>query len=160
MAELTRRGFLGACLAMAAAPAIVRADSMMRIMNPTQGLILPLAMTGAVREIRMYDVRRDSYLTRWDVAGDAHGAQVQIHVCMEESNSAGEAYVSDPAKGAVMALQFSGLVGPFNGPKFEQHRRDLALIALRKEIDRTGMSIVHGRLDLPAGVEHARFIDG
>lgn len=36
----TRRGFLGALLAAAAAPAIVRADSLMKIVAPRQGLIL------------------------------------------------------------------------------------------------------------------------
>lgn len=36
----TRRGFLGALLAAAAAPAIVRADSLMKIVAPRPGLIL------------------------------------------------------------------------------------------------------------------------
>jgi hypothetical protein len=38
---ISRRGFLGAMLAAAAAPAIVRADSLMRIVVPKQEIILP-----------------------------------------------------------------------------------------------------------------------
>lgn len=37
----TRRGFLGAMLAAAAAPAFVRADSLMQIVVPKQEIILP-----------------------------------------------------------------------------------------------------------------------
>lgn len=37
---MNRRGFLASCLALAAAPAIVRADSLMRIV-PRETLILP-----------------------------------------------------------------------------------------------------------------------
>lgn len=38
---ISRRGFLGAMLAAAAAPAIVRADSLMQIVVPRQEIILP-----------------------------------------------------------------------------------------------------------------------
>ena len=38
---ISRRGFLGAMLAAAAAPAIVRADSLMQIVVPKQEIILP-----------------------------------------------------------------------------------------------------------------------
>lgn len=39
--NLTRRGFLKSCLALAAAPAIVRAENIMRIWTPPQDLALP-----------------------------------------------------------------------------------------------------------------------
>lgn len=39
---MNRRGFLGACLAACAAPAIVRADSLMRIIPKETVIIIPL----------------------------------------------------------------------------------------------------------------------
>lgn len=39
---ITRRGFLSSCLALASAPAVVRADSLMRVV-PTRTVILPFA---------------------------------------------------------------------------------------------------------------------
>lgn len=38
---MNRRGFLQSCLALAAAPAIVRAESIMRIWTPPQEIVLP-----------------------------------------------------------------------------------------------------------------------
>ena len=39
MGELTRRGFLLSCLALGAAPAIVRADSLMRVVAKDVGVL-------------------------------------------------------------------------------------------------------------------------
>lgn len=43
--ELSRRGFLTSCLALCAAPAIVRAENLMKLWVPPQRLILPESWT-------------------------------------------------------------------------------------------------------------------
>ncbi len=58
--ELSRCGFLGAGLALVASPAVVRAESLMRI-------VVPPDWRSFVREIRQYDVIDDEYFVRWDV---------------------------------------------------------------------------------------------
>lgn len=39
---MNRRGFLSSCMALAAAPAIVRADSLMRIVPRDSGVLVPM----------------------------------------------------------------------------------------------------------------------
>ena len=63
--EFSRRGFLGAGLALIAAPAVVRAESLMRIVAPPD-------WRGFVREIRQYDAIDDEYFVRWDVMARGH----------------------------------------------------------------------------------------
>ena len=58
--ELSRRGFLGAGLALIAAPAVVRAESLMRVVAPPD-------WRGFVRELRQYDPVNDEWALRWDV---------------------------------------------------------------------------------------------
>jgi hypothetical protein len=74
---MNRRGFLGSILALGAAPAIVRADSLMKML-PMETIIIPRApilsaMTGLpmgfVREIWMHDIVRDEMIHRFDVRG-------------------------------------------------------------------------------------------
>ncbi len=60
MTELTRRGFLGAMLAAAAAPAIVKAGSLMPV-------YVPWRFEDFVREVRGYDLCQDLYIHRLDV---------------------------------------------------------------------------------------------
>lgn len=149
---MTRRGFLGTILAASAAPALVRADSLMKIITPAQGLILPLGMTGAVREIRCYEVNRDAFITRWDVCGDVNGSPMQIHVGIVDVEH--EPYKPIQAmEGSYLYLN-EGKLGLKNLPE----NRELALAALRKRIDAMGMQVVHGRLELPEGVRCARFV--
>lgn len=50
----TRRGFLAAMLAASAAPAIVRAGSLMPIWVPPQGLVLLSSGLGDVRSFSMH----------------------------------------------------------------------------------------------------------
>lgn len=86
----TRRGFLGSILALAAAPAIVRADSLMRViprdltllLTPAERLAMnPLAWTGAIREWSAYDIVTDTLITRLDViVATPDGRREQIGV--------------------------------------------------------------------------------
>lgn len=67
---MNRRGFLSSILALAAAPAIVRADSLMRIVpREFVGIDLSAApsMTGLVRATRMFDIARDVIVERLDI---------------------------------------------------------------------------------------------
>ena len=47
---MDRRGFLWSILALGAAPAIVRADSLMRIIVPSQEIVLPLTFAEIVQK--------------------------------------------------------------------------------------------------------------
>lgn len=72
---MNRRGFLGSILALASAPAIVRADSLMRIV-PRQAVIVPLGdiaagdiisiegVTSLFRVVQSYDLSRDEMIVR------------------------------------------------------------------------------------------------
>jgi len=74
---MNRRGFLASCLALAAAPAIVRADSLMRIV-PKRAAVLGIGgiaagdrisiegIAGIFRVTSAYDLRTDSHITRLD----------------------------------------------------------------------------------------------
>jgi len=67
---MNRRGFLGSILALAAAPAIVRADSLMRIVpREFAGIDLSAApsMAGLIRATRQYDIARDVIVERLDI---------------------------------------------------------------------------------------------
>jgi hypothetical protein len=73
---MNRRGFLGSILALGAAPAIVRADSLMRLIPRDLSLLLPLetqraassAMwAGTIREMTGFDIVRDETIKRFDV---------------------------------------------------------------------------------------------
>ena len=60
-AELTRRGFIGAMLAAAVAPAIVRASSLMPIYVPAPD------WRDMVRTTIAYDIRVDAFMVRFDM---------------------------------------------------------------------------------------------
>lgn len=148
--NVTRRGFMGALLALGAAPALVKAESLMRIARPTQGLILPLGLAGVVREIRTYDVHTDRFLTRWDVVGRVDGERRQLHVGVIENNDPRPLVAVDGQQ-----LYLTGCaVGSFNLPA----TRELALTALRERISKSGMEVERGVLQLPEGMAHARFL--
>lgn len=80
---MNRRGFLGSILALAAAPAIVRADSLMRIVpmetivyrRPIPFLLTPEYLRQFVRRTEAYDVRRDQKIIRLDVMHDGGRSQ-------------------------------------------------------------------------------------
>lgn len=44
--DISRRGFLGACLALGAAPMVVRASSLMKIIVPTTEEVFQIALAG------------------------------------------------------------------------------------------------------------------
>lgn len=52
----TRRGFLSGILAIGAAPAIVRADSLMKIVATKQAIVLPVSLKEMTRPGAYYDV--------------------------------------------------------------------------------------------------------
>lgn len=58
--DLSRRGFLGAGLALVAAPAIVRAESLMRIVAPPD-------WRDFVREVYAYNIFEDEFVLRYDI---------------------------------------------------------------------------------------------
>lgn len=87
---MDRRGFLGSILLAAVAPAIVRADSLMRIvpretiiaapslaeieaMLPPSEAELAAAFAGAVRHLWQYDILRDLYVHRLDYTTSSDG---------------------------------------------------------------------------------------
>lgn len=75
---MDRRGFLGSILALGAAPAIVRADSLMRIV-PRGLLILPAAtLAGLARVAFANDLRTDSLIIRLDTVNGVHQHGVDI----------------------------------------------------------------------------------
>lgn len=78
---MNRRGFLGSILAACAAPAIVRADSLMRLV-PTETLVLSVrpvldveSIGSLVRKTVAYDIGWDWDIVRLDVIG-AVGEQI------------------------------------------------------------------------------------
>ena len=79
---INRRGFIGSILALGAAPAIVRADSLMRIVPLELGVLSgfgPFGLEGMIREWLGYDIGRDMAMVRFDIAfGDQ-----QLHVAYE-----------------------------------------------------------------------------
>lgn len=95
---MNRRGFLGSILAACAAPAIVRADSLMRIV-PLDTVILPafhpdailmeadaidgglVALDRMLREWSQYDLAREATITRYDVQAESvNGVWQQLTV--------------------------------------------------------------------------------
>ena len=70
--ELSRRGFMGAMLAAAAAPAIVRFGSLMPIYVPSPD------WRDMVRTTMAYNIKRDQYTLRFDL----RTADRQVHVDM------------------------------------------------------------------------------
>ena len=64
---MNRRGFLGSILELGAAPAIVRADSLMRIV-PRGALVLPPIVSGMVRRVWAYDIDTDRFLFQWSIS--------------------------------------------------------------------------------------------
>lgn len=148
---MNRRGFLGSMLALAAAPAIVRAQSIMRIANPTRGMVIPLGLAGVVREIRAYDLRSDRFMLRWDIVGvNASGILQQIHVGAEESGA--------PENMRAMQGRPLYVFGAEAGIAHLPETRELALGALREGIMRYGITPERGILELPRGVEHAEIL--
>lgn len=78
---MNRRGFLQSCIALAAAPAIVRADSLMRIVQRELSIIVPTAapissLAGCIRVIGAYDLLTDGVLIRLDT----FNGEKQYHV--------------------------------------------------------------------------------
>lgn len=93
---MNRRGFLTGILAACAAPAIVRADSLMRIVPLDTTIVLPSAAQTMLAELEaadafaaglqlrewsQFDIVRDLTITRYDVIGKgADGNPVQMGV--------------------------------------------------------------------------------
>ncbi len=133
----TRRGFLGSILAACAAPAIVRADSLMRIL-PAETLVLSgdalipasdALWVGAIREWSAWDIRTDLKLTRFDVmVRDRDGQRQQHGVDIQER------------------------------PDGTMPDREAAISLLKQVVRREGCVPVKGFLQLPKGAEVARFI--
>ena len=66
---MTRRSFMGSMLALAAAPAIVRASSIMQVQSSN--------WRRYVREVIYHDFSTDAYIARWDILAPGLG---QYHV--------------------------------------------------------------------------------
>lgn len=66
----TRRGFLLGMLALGAAPAIVRAESLMRIWVPPQRNVLTLDMIRAARDRLMQDRWTEPFYVAMDPANE------------------------------------------------------------------------------------------
>lgn len=138
---MNRRGFMGAILAACAAPAIVRADSLMRlaapeifVVSPSSGLLVPKAdvlWEGAIRECHQYEALRDEHLWRWDVvaSGGLLGTLEQVHV---------------------MAKVMPG--------EDVERARAPALTVLRDNLKARGLKPMRGILKLPDGMPVARFL--
>lgn len=127
---MNRRGFLQGILIAAAAPAIVRADSLMR-MVPTETVVLAGESAefslwyGAIREIWAYDISSDSMIHRFDVAGyDKAGCLVQRGVDIRVDSQ---------------------------GPRPSD--RDAAIAILRSNIHRDGIRPIPGHLKIPSGLQ-------
>jgi hypothetical protein len=122
---VNRRGFLGSILALGAAPAIVRADSLMRILPMERLVLSPLGIlmpTGAMREMWAYDIVTDDMIRRFDViVRDATGAKQQLHVSVRGDDA--------------------------------ERDRAPALASLRSHIERIGGQPIGGILKIPAGME-------
>ena len=85
---MNRRGFLGSIIALAAAPAIVRADALMRIV-PRDAVIIVPDIQDMVRSTRFYDLGSDSFVTRIDVIyQDRMGNVQQSHVAFRGDDAA------------------------------------------------------------------------
>lgn len=52
--NISRRGFLKSCLALAAAPAVIRAESLMKIWTPPQEVWVPPTFTGEQATLDLY----------------------------------------------------------------------------------------------------------
>lgn len=80
---MQRRGFLQACLALAAAPAIVRADSLMRIV-PRDAVIVGangielVGLGGLVRVMKAHDIVTDCMIMRLDTTNGVEQHHVDI----------------------------------------------------------------------------------
>lgn len=146
---MNRRGFLGTILAACAAPAIVRADSLMKIARPSERLILPgdAGFLGAVREITAYDITRDTFMTRWDVAGRVNGEPVQIHVAMESYPV--QAFVSGADDPQPMMQRRTSACEP---------NREAGVESLRRFAREKGLLVQRGVLKIPEGMHSARFL--
>jgi hypothetical protein len=135
---MNRRGFLGSILVACAAPAIVRADSLMRIV-PMETLVsvgaddvfktlteLDAPWLGAVRELCQYEITRDEFIRRWDVMVKMpDGSLAQMGVDLADRNAIG---------------------------------REVALRLLKARCAEEGSTPPLGMLELPMGMHEARFI--
>lgn len=138
---ISRRSFLSGILAACAAPAIVRADSLMRIV-PMETTVIPagwapgywmtkdelaalypppeIDLTGMVREMSQYDIYRDETITRWDVLGiGPSGLPIQLGVDMVD---------------------------------IKPGDRDIAIATLRAHATREGLKPRAGVLEIPPGM--------
>lgn len=85
---MNRRSFLQSCLALAAAPAIVRADSLMRIVPRDLTLLMPwqqeiASLIGCTRAVFANDLLTDTMLMRLDTLQG--GTQYHVTVRMGET---------------------------------------------------------------------------
>jgi hypothetical protein len=136
---ITRRGFLGSILALGSAPAIVRADSLMRVvprdltllLSPAERLAMnDLAWAGAIREWSAFDIVTDTLITRLDViVATPDGRREQFGVDFRVPD--GEA---DPKR-----------------------HREPALAVLKRHAAQCGRPIT-GVLKLPTDFQEARFL--
>lgn len=149
--NVNRRGFMATMLAACAAPAIVKASNLMP-MVPTETMILPgtVGWLGAIREIRAYDINRDTFITRWDVAGRLNGNWVQYHVAMPEEEVTPIYFSSRDNPVATRGIRARLQEFP--------NQRAAAVEKLRDMADSEGLLVVRGHLELPPGVHHARFL--
>jgi hypothetical protein len=135
---MTRRSFMGSILALAAAPAIVRASSLM----PVQA---PFDWTKYVREVVQYHINDDSYRARWDIMAPGWG---QFHVDTELW----------PAHNLP---HWQGQVDKPTRDNLLTHQRRVALQVLEDRMRHE--NIAPRRLvrpPLPKGIDWARHLDG
>ena len=128
---MNRRGFLGSILALSAAPAIVRADSLMRVVPVNLLVAGPAGFpAGTVRELMVNDVATDDLIYRYDVLGrGVNGALEQCGVDVRVASPAG--YESD---------------------------RRIALTALQNHVQKAGMTLKRWDLPLNVGGIRGRYL--
>lgn len=127
---MNRRGFLGSILAACAAPAIVRADALMRVVPVDTVLFFPVdnptMYAGCIREISAYDISRDEMIYRFDVvcAGLGGGSKIQLGVDIRSPDS---------------------------------KSRDFAIAHLKQKVRESGLTPISGVMEIPDGVR-GRFL--
>lgn len=87
---MNRRGFIGAILAAAMAPAVVRADSLMRIVPRDaliiggQGVLAGEDMLSFIREQTQFDIARDSLMMSFDIFDGRTQLGVMVEIAATE----------------------------------------------------------------------------
>lgn len=128
---MNRRGFLGSILALGAAPAIVRADSLMRIVPVQSTILLP----GAWRELSQYDIRVDAMIHRFDVACEIQGQITQLTATLQMP----------------VSLHYRDHFQSGESAAMQQARRD-AIFMLQRRMAVEGGKPVRGILKIPAAL--------